>query len=56
MEPFGNPIITHKFTTDPSVLSFIRGTSSPGPPYTLARGGPAPRSARVARSRSSLAL
>src|SRR5688572_548614 len=38
-------------------LHFIshRGTSSPGPPYTLARGGPMPRSARVARSPCSLA-
>ncbi|HVH57504.1 MAG TPA: SNF2-related protein [Vicinamibacterales bacterium] len=32
-----------------------RGTSSPGPPYTLARGGPMPHSARVARSLRSLA-
>src|ERR671923_256348 len=31
------------------------GTSSPGPPYTLARGGPTPRAARVARSLRSLA-
>ncbi|MBA2257394.1 MAG: hypothetical protein H0W18_00715, partial [Acidobacteria bacterium] len=33
----------------PVDLGFHRGTSSPGPPYTLARGGPRPRSARVAR-------
>src|SRR4051812_34907167 len=32
-----------------------RGTSSPGPPYTLARGGPMPRAARVARLLRSLA-
>jgi hypothetical protein len=30
----------------------VRGALPPGPPYTLARGGPfRPRSARVARSR-----
>src|SRR5215207_7656100 len=34
----------------------LRGTSSPGPPYTRARGGPTPRSARVARSLRSLAI
>src|SRR6476659_5599604 len=28
---------------------FHRGTSSPEPPYTLSRGGPRPRSVRVAR-------
>src|SRR4029079_14440407 len=33
----------------PYVVSF-RGTSSPGPPYTLTRGDPVPRSVRVARS------
>ena len=32
-----------------------RGTSSPGPPYTLARRGPTPRSARVAHSLRSFA-
>src|ERR671912_163573 len=38
-------------------LISVRGSPSPGPPYTLARGGPTPRSARVARllfARSSL--
>jgi DUF1680 family protein len=30
------------------LLHSYRGTSSPGSPYTLARGGPGPRSARVA--------
>jgi SWI/SNF-related matrix-associated actin-dependent regulator 1 of chromatin subfamily A len=39
----------------PVNLSSHRGTSSPGPPHTLARGGPTPRSARVARSPRSLA-
>ena len=43
----------HQMTDLTSLL--VRGTSSPGPPYAVARGGPVPRSAPAARSLRSLA-
>ena len=45
--------------SDRNLVDFllIRGTSSPGPPYTRPlAGAPKPRSARVARSLRSLAI